>query len=148
MRFEDISRLKKEVTSIIGSSIAENPPSFAPSIFRDSYSWETSLSRTKCSDPEYDLPTIMKLGMVFQALIFENLNVLENTIIINDRLKHRETRESYKKTFEKVGKGSQYWAARPKQLSVVSNGSLSHAPPMDPDAILLMNRLRPRPRNG
>ena len=52
--------------------------------------------------------------------LFENLNVLENTIVAQTTVlkRDRETAEKVaKENLEKVGMGSQYWAARPKQLS-------------------------------
>ena len=59
--------------------------------------------------------------MVFQSFnLFENLNVLENTIVAQTTVlkRDRETAEKVaKENLEKVGMGSQYWAARPKQLS-------------------------------
>ncbi len=90
-------------------------------------------------DPEYDLTTTSeKLGMVFQSLhFFENLNVLEIRSLHKQPSSSgdRECRKLLKKTLKSSKMGSQYWAARPKQLSK-ANGSPSSGPLTDPDAIL------------
>ncbi|TNY48360.1 ATP-binding cassette domain-containing protein, partial [Streptococcus pyogenes] len=52
--------------------------------------------------------------------LFENLNVLENTIVAQTTVLKRERAEAEKiakENLEKVGMGQPYWQAKPKQLS-------------------------------
>ena len=83
-----------------------------------------------------------KLGMVFQSFnLFENLNVLENTIVAQTSVLKRERTDAEKiakENLEKVGMGQLYWQAKPKQLSggQKQRGAIARALSMNPDAIL------------
>ena len=135
---------KGEVISIIGSS-GSGKSTFLRSInlLETPTAGEILYRGQNVLDPEYDLTHYReKLGMVFQSFnLFENLNVLENTIVAQTTVlkRDRETAEKVaKENLEKVGMGSQYWAARPKQLSGGQQRvAIARALSMDPDAILL-----------
>ena len=83
-----------------------------------------------------------KLGMVFQSFnLFENLNVLENTIVAQTSVLKRERTDAEKiakENLEKVGMGQLYWQAKPKQLSggQKQRVAIARALSMNPDAIL------------
>ena len=83
-----------------------------------------------------------KLGMVFQSFnLFENLNVLENTIVAQTSVLKRERTDAEKiakENLEKVGMGQLYWQAKPKQLSCEQKQrvAIARALSMNPDAIL------------
>lgn len=83
-----------------------------------------------------------KLGMVFQSFnLFENLNVLENTIVAQTSVLKRERTDAEKiakESLEKVGMGQLYWQAKPKQLSggQKQRVAIARALSMNPDAIL------------
>lgn len=83
-----------------------------------------------------------KLGMVFQSFnLFENLNVLENTIVAQTSVLKRERTDAEKiakDNLEKVGMGQLYWQAKPKQLSggQKQRVAIARALSMNPDAIL------------
>ena len=83
-----------------------------------------------------------KLGMVFQSFnLFENLNVLENTIVAQTSVLKRERTDAEKiakENLEKVGMGQLYWQAKPKQLSggQQQRVAIARALSMNPDAIL------------
>ena len=83
-----------------------------------------------------------KLGMVFQSFnLFENLNVLENTIVAQTSVLKRERTDAEKiakENLEKVGMGQPYWQAKPKQLSggQKQRVAIARALSMNPDAIL------------
>ena len=83
-----------------------------------------------------------KLGMVFQSFnLFENLNVLENTIVAQTSVLKRERTDAEKiakENLEKVGMGELYWQAKPKQLSggQKQRVAIARALSMNPDAIL------------
>ena len=83
-----------------------------------------------------------KLGMVFQSFnLFENLNVLENTIVGQTTVLKRDRSEAEKvakENLEKVGMGERYWQAKPKQLSggQKQRVAIARALSMNPDAIL------------
>lgn len=83
-----------------------------------------------------------KLGMVFQSFnLFENLNVLENTIVAQTivlKRDHSEAEKIAKENLEKVGMGERYWQAKPKQLSggQKQRVAIARALSMNPDAIL------------
>ena len=80
--------------------------------------------------------------MVFQSFkLFENLNVLENTIVAQTTVLKRERSEAEKiakENLEKVGMGELYWQAKPKQLSggQKQRVAIARALSMNPDAIL------------
>ena len=80
--------------------------------------------------------------MVFQSFnLFENLNVLENTIVAQTAVLKRERAEAEKiakENLEKVGMGERYWQAKPKQLSggQKQRVAIARALSMNPDAIL------------
>ena len=83
-----------------------------------------------------------KLGIVFQSFnLFENLNVLENTIVAQTSVLKRERTDAEKiakENLEKVGMGQLYWQAKPKQLSggQKQRVAIARALSMNPDAIL------------
>ena len=83
-----------------------------------------------------------KLGMVFQSFnLFENLNVLENTIVAQTSVLKRERTDAEKiakENLERVGMGQLYWQAKPKQLSggQKQRVAIARALSMNPDAIL------------
>lgn len=83
-----------------------------------------------------------KLGMVFQSFnLFENLNVLENTIVAQTSVLKRartDAEKIAKENLEKVGMGQLYWQAKPKQLSggQKQRVAIARALSMNPDAIL------------
>ena len=83
-----------------------------------------------------------KLGMVFQSFnLFENLNVLENTIVAQTSVLKRERTDAEKiakENLEKVGMGQLYWQAKPKQLSggQKQRVAIARALSLNPDAIL------------
>ena len=83
-----------------------------------------------------------KLGMVFQSFnLFENLNVLENTIVAQTSVLKRERTDAEKiakENLEKVGMGQLYWQAKPKHLSggQKQRVAIARALSMNPDAIL------------
>ena len=83
-----------------------------------------------------------KLGMVFQSFnLFENLNILENTIVAQTSVLKRERTDAEKiakENLEKVGMGQLYWQAKPKQLSggQKQRVAIARALSMNPDAIL------------
>ena len=83
-----------------------------------------------------------KMGMVFQSFnLFENLDVLENTIVAQTTVLKRERSEAEKiakENLEKVGMGERYWQAKPKQLSggQKQRVAIARALSMNPDAIL------------
>ncbi|MFS9338002.1 amino acid ABC transporter ATP-binding protein [Streptococcus intermedius] len=83
-----------------------------------------------------------KLGMVFQSFnLFENLNVLENTIVAQTSVLKRERTDAEKiakENLEKVGMGQLYWQAKPKQLSggQKQRVAIARALSMNPGAIL------------
>ena len=113
---------KGEVISIIGSS-GSGKSTFLRSInlLETPTDGEILYRGQNVLDPEYDLTHYReKLGMVFQSFnLFENLNVLENTIVAQTTVlkRDRETAEKVaKENLEKVGMGSQYWAARPDAI--------------------------------
>lgn len=92
---------------------------------------------------EFDLNTYReKVGMVFQSFnLFDNLNVLENTIVAQTTVLKRERSEAEKiarANLEKVGMGEQYWLAKPKQLSggQKQRVAIARALSLDPEAIL------------
>lgn len=62
-----------------------------------------------------------KVGMVFQSFnLFDNLNVLENTVVAQTTVLKRSREEALsiaKENLEKVGLGESFWAAKPRQLS-------------------------------
>ena len=104
---------KGEVISIIGSS-GSGKSTFLRSInlLETPTAGEILYRGQNVLDPEYDLTHYReKLGMVFQSFnLFENLNVLENTIVaqITVLKRDRETAEKVaKENLEKVGMGSQ-----------------------------------------
>ena len=80
--------------------------------------------------------------MVFQSFnLFENLDVLENTIVAQTTVLKRERSEAEKiakENLEKVGMGERYWQAKPKQLSggQKQRVAIARALSMNPDAIL------------
>ncbi|RSJ05826.1 Octopine permease ATP-binding protein P [Streptococcus sp. BCA20] len=80
--------------------------------------------------------------MVFQSFnLFENLNVLENTIVAQTSVLKRErtyAEKIAKENLEKVGMGQLYWQAKPKQLSggQKQRVAIARALSMNPDAIL------------
>ena len=83
-----------------------------------------------------------KLGMVFQSFnLFENLNVLDNTIVAQTTVlkrDHSEAEKIAKENLEKVGMGERFWQAKPKQLSggQKQRVAIARALSMNPDAIL------------
>ena len=80
--------------------------------------------------------------MVFQSFnLFENLDVLENTIVAQTTVlkrDHSEAEKIAKENLEKVGMGERYWQAKPKQLSggQKQRVAIARALSMNPDAIL------------
>lgn len=91
----------------------------------------------------FDLHTYReKVGMVFQSFnLFDNLNVLENTIIAQTTVLKRSRSEAEKiakANLEKVGMGEQFWLAKPKQLSggQKQRVAIARALSVDPEAIL------------
>lgn len=83
-----------------------------------------------------------KVGMVFQSFnLFDNLNVLENTIVAQTTVLKRDRSEAEaiaKANLEKVGLGQQYWSAKPKQLSggQKQRVAIARALSVDPEVIL------------
>ncbi|MET3557397.1 putative lysine transport system ATP-binding protein [Streptococcus rupicaprae] len=83
-----------------------------------------------------------KVGMVFQSFnLFDNLNVLENTIVAQTTVLKRDRSEAEaiaKANLEKVGMGEQYWLAKPKQLSggQKQRVAIARALSVDPECIL------------
>ena len=83
-----------------------------------------------------------KLGMVFQSFnLFENLNVLENTIVAQTSVLKRERTDAEKiakENLEKVGMGQLYWQAKPNSLSggQKQRVAIARALSMNPVAIL------------
>ena len=135
---------KGEVISIIGSS-GSGKSTFLRSINlletptegEILYRGENVLAKV------YDLTHYReKLGMVFQSFnLFENLDVLENTIVAQTTVLKRERSEAEKiakENLEKVGMGERYWQAKPKQLSggQKQRVAIARALSMNPDAIL------------
>ena len=114
---------KGEVISIIGSS-GSGKSTFLRSInlLETPTAGEILYRGKNVLDENYDLTHYReKLGMVFQSFnLFENLNVLENTIVGQTTVLKRERAEAEKiakENLEKVGMGERYWQAKPKQLS-------------------------------
>ena len=79
--------------------------------------------------------------MVFQSFnLFENLNVLENTISLRQQSLNVNAQKLKRlpRNLEKVGMGERYWQAKPKQLSggQKQRVAIARALSMNPDAIL------------
>ena len=135
---------KGEVISIIGSS-GSGKSTFLRSInlLEIPSAGEIIYKGQNVLEPNYDLTHYReKLGMVLQSFnLFENLNVLENTIVAQTTVLKRERSEAEKiakENLEKVGMGEQYWKAKPKQLSggQKQRVAIARALSMNPDAIL------------
>ena len=114
---------KGEVISIIGSS-GSGKSTFLRSInlLETPTEGEILYGGENVLAKGYDLTHYReKLGMVFQSFnLFENLDVLENTIVAQTTVLKRERSEAEKiakENLEKVGMGERYWQAKPKQLS-------------------------------
>ena len=114
---------KGEVISIIGSS-GSGKSTFLRSInlLETPTEGEILYRGENVLAKGYDLTHYReKLGMVFQSFnLFENLDVLENTIVAQTTVLNRERSEAEKiakENLEKVGMGERYWQAKPKQLS-------------------------------
>ena len=135
---------KGEVISIIGSS-GSGKSTFLRSInlLETPTGGQIFYRGKNVLDENYDLTHYReKLGMVFQSFnLFENLNVLENTIVAQTTVLKKERSEAEKiakENLNKVGKGEQYWQAKPKQHSggQKQRGAIARALSMNPDAIL------------
>ncbi|MGT2756213.1 amino acid ABC transporter ATP-binding protein [Streptococcus ovuberis] len=94
-------------------------------------------------DKGFELTTYReKVGMVFQSFnLFDNLNVLENTIVAQTTVLKRDRAEAEKiakHNLKKVGMGEQYWLAKPKQLSggQKQRVAIARALSVDPECIL------------
>ena len=135
---------KGEVISIIGSS-GSGKSTFLRSInlLETPTEGEILYRGENVLAKDYDLTHYReKLGMVFQSFnLFENLDVLENTIVAQTTVLKRERSEAEKiakENLEKVGMGERYWQAKPKQLSggQKQRVAIARALSMNPDAIL------------
>ena len=135
---------KGEVISIIGSS-GSGKSTFLRSInlLETPTEGEILYRGENVLAKGYDLTHYReKLGMVFQSFnLFENLDVLENTIVAQTTVLKRERSEAEKiakENLEKVGMGERYWQAKPKQLSggQKQRVAIARALSMNPDAIL------------
>ena len=135
---------KGEVISIIGSS-GSGKSTFLRSInlLETPTDGEILYQGSNVLEKGYDLTQYReKLGMVFQSFnLFEDLNVLENTIVAQTTVLKRERAEAEKiakENLEKVGMGERYWQAKPKQLSggQKQRVAIARALSMNPDAIL------------
>ena len=135
---------KGEVISIIGSS-GSGKSTFLRSInlLETPTEGEILYGGENVLAKGYDLTHYReKLGMVFQSFnLFENLDVLENTIVAQTTVLKRERSEAEKiakENLEKVGMGERYWQAKPKQLSggQKQRVAIARALSMNPDAIL------------
>ncbi len=133
-----------EVISIIGSS-GSGKSTFLRSInlLEEPSGGEILYRGENVLEENYNLTHYReKLGMVFQSFnLFENLNVLENTIVGQTTVLKRERAEAEKiakDNLEKVGMGELYWQAKPKQLSggQKQRVAIARALSMNPDAIL------------
>ena len=133
-----------EVISIIGSS-GSGKSTFLRSInlLEEPSGGEILYRGENVLAENYNLtPYREKLGMVFQSFnLFENLNVLENTIVAQTSVLKRERTDAEKiakENLEKVGMGQLYWQAKPKQLSggQKQRVAIARALSMNPDAIL------------
>lgn len=133
-----------EVISIIGSS-GSGKSTFLRSInlLEEPSGGEILYRGENVLEEKYNLTHYReKLGMVFQSFnLFENLNVLENTIVGQTTVLKRERAEAEKiakDNLEKVGMGELYWQAKPKQLSggQKQRVAIARALSMNPDAIL------------
>lgn len=135
---------KGEVISIIGSS-GSGKSTFLRSInlLETPTEGEILYHGENVLEKGYNLTNYReKLGMVFQSFnLFENLNVLENTIVGQTTVLKRDRSEAEKvakENLEKVGMGERYWQAKPKQLSggQKQRVAIARALSMNPDAIL------------
>ena len=135
---------KGEVISIIGSS-GSGKSTFLRSInlLETPTDGQILYHGQNVLEKGYDLTQYReKLGMVFQSFnLFDNLNVLENTIVAQTTVLKRERTEAEKiakENLEKVGMGERYWQAKPKQLSggQKQRVAIARALSMNPDAIL------------
>ena len=133
-----------EVISIIGSS-GSGKSTFLRSInlLEEPSGGEILYRGENVLEENYNLTHYReKLGMVFQSFnLFENLNVLENTIVAQTSVLKRERTDAEKiakENLEKVGMGQLYWQAKPKQLSggQKQRVAIARALSMNPDAIL------------
>ncbi len=137
----------KERWSPSSGAHSGNQPSFSPINLLETLLLEGDSIRANVLDPEYDLPTTAKLGMVFQSLIFGNLNGLKNTIVANKQLvlkRDRWTAEKLlKKTLKKFKAGSRTRLPVRKTNFQEAKQRLSRGPSADPDAISFENQLPP-----
>ena len=143
---KDISLSVKEgeVISIIGSS-GSGKSTFLRSInlLESPSGGEILFHGENVLEKGYNLTAYReKLGMVFQSFnLFENLNVLENSIVAQTTVLKRDRKEAEsiaKANLEKVGMGEQYWKAKPKQLSggQKQRVAIARALSVNPEAIL------------
>lgn len=133
-----------EVISIIGSS-GSGKSTFLRSInlLEEPSDGQILFHGQDIMEKGFDLNTYReKVGMVFQSFnLFDNLNVLENTIVAQTTVLKRDRAQAEtiaKKNLEKVGMGEQYWLAKPKQLSggQKQRVAIARALSVDPEAIL------------
>lgn len=133
-----------EVISIIGSS-GSGKSTFLRSInlLEEPSDGQILFHGQDIMEKGFDLNTYReKVGMVFQSFnLFDNLNVLENTIVAQTTVLKRDRAQAQaiaKKNLEKVGMGEQYWLAKPKQLSggQKQRVAIARALSVDPEAIL------------
>lgn len=133
-----------EVISIIGSS-GSGKSTFLRSInlLEDPSEGTILFHGQDIMEKGFDLHTYReKVGMVFQSFnLFDNLNVLENTIVAQTTVLKRDRAQAEaiaKANLEKVGMGEPYWLAKPKQLSggQKQRVAIARALSVDPEAIL------------
>lgn len=133
-----------EVISIIGSS-GSGKSTFLRSInlLETPSAGEILFHGQNVLEKGYDLTTYReKLGMVFQSFnLFNNLTVLENTVVAQTTVLKRERPEAEaiaKANLEKVGMGQQYWQAKPSQLSggQKQRVAIARALSVNPEALL------------
>ena len=133
-----------EVISIIGSS-GSGKSTFLRSInlLETPTSGEILFHGLNIQHKGFELTTYReKVGMVFQSFnLFENLNVLDNTVVAQTTVLKRDRTEAEriaKANLEKVGMGEQYWQAKPSQLSggQKQRVAIARALSVDPEVIL------------
>ncbi|MGT2911588.1 amino acid ABC transporter ATP-binding protein [Streptococcus cameli] len=135
---------KGEVISIIGSS-GSGKSTFLRSInlLETPTSGDILFHGENVLEKSYDLTRYReKMGMVFQSFnLFNNLNVLENTVVAQTTVLKRDRAEAEtiaKENLEKVGLGQQYWQAKPSQLSggQKQRVAIARALSVNPEAML------------